>query len=385
MLRRHQLLNYTYLLGFLFYIHSYLPVYLHSSYIGNFIGENSVGFVFMIASVLSIGALLSLERVIRRFGNFRTIIFSLLLQFIVFIALAIYKEPIFIIPIFVIGQILIRTILFNIDIFLESQSENKNTGNTRGVFLTITNLVVVTMPFVATSLLVRGSYEDVYFLSALALLPVILLVFFYFKKFEDRYTNSISLKQSLKSVMASKNLKSIFISNALLRVFYATMVIYSPIYLHEVIGFGWDKLGLMFSIMLLPFVLFELPLGKIADKHLGEKELLIGGFLLCGLSTAAIFFNTGNSFVVWTAILFLTRTGASMIDIMTETYFFKKTDSNHPDTIALYRMIDPLGYLVAPIFGFIAIYFGEMRLVFIFLGIALVLGTWFAYRLKDTR
>ena len=44
--------------------------------------------------------------------------------------------------------------------------------------------------------------------------------------------------------------------------------------------------------MLLPFVLFELPLGKVADKWLGEKEIMFGGVLITALATGACFFLT---------------------------------------------------------------------------------------------
>lgn len=384
MYKNSSLISATYTLGFLFFIHSYFPIYIHSSFISEIVGSKFVGLLFIMGSMAGVSALFWSEKIIRRFGNTRVMLASLIAQFLLFVTLALSKEPLIIIPIFILGQALTRTLLFNIDIFLESLSKNETTGNSRGIFLTVTNTVVVIMPFLAGSVLARGGYEHVYILSALALIPVWLLVFFYFQKFNDRHDPEISIKDSLNKIFASKNLKNIFFSNFILRVFYAAMVIYSPIYLHEIIGFGWDKIGLMFSIMLLPFVLFELPLGRIADKFTGEKEILIAGFVLCGLSTIGLFFLQAPSFLLWTSLLFLTRVGASAIEIMTETYFFKKIDADNSDILALYRIVDPFAYILAPLLGFIAFFLGGMNIIFLLLGILLICAAASANNLEDT-
>lgn len=384
MLNKPHLLNLVHTLGFLFFIHAYFPIYIHSSYLSEIVGPKYVGLLFILGSLVTIGSLFWAEKVIRRYGNTRVMLGSLIGQFFIYIMLALSKEPLLIIPVFILGQALTRALLFNIDIFLESLSANETTGANRGIFLTITSTVVVIMPFLAGSILTRGGYEHIYILSALSLIPVWLLVFFYFRGFKERYNMPVSAIDSLKKVVNSKNLRNIFTANLILRVFYAGMVIYSPIYLQETIGFGWDKIGLMFSIMLLPFVLFELPLGKLADKLTGEKEILIIGFTLSGLSTIALFFLERPSFALWASILFLTRVGASFIEIMTETYFFKKIDASNSDILALYRIVDPFAYILAPALGLLAFYFGGLKIIFLLLGFLMLGGVWSASKIKDT-
>src|SRR5690606_23149335 len=106
-----------------------------------------------------------------------------------------------------------------------------------------------------------------------------------------------------------------------LRFFYAWMVIYTPLYLHNYIGLEWSSIGVIFTIMLIPFALFELPLGTLADRVYGEKEILIAGLAIMSISTISLFFITSSAFVVWSVALFLTRVGASAVEIMSETYF----------------------------------------------------------------
>ena len=100
------------------------------------------------------------------------------------------------------------------------------------------------------------------------------------------------------------------------------MVIYTPIYLHEYIGFGWDKIGIIFSIMLLPFVILDFPLGKLSDK-IGEKKMLMAGFLIMTSSVLAIPLMTEPLLWLWAVILFMTRVGAATIESLSESYFFK--------------------------------------------------------------
>ena len=48
------------------------------------------------------------------------------------------------------------------------------------------------------------------------------------------------------------------------------MIIYTPIYLHEHLLLGWDQIGFIFTIMLLPFIILEFPLGNI--KYIGKSN-----------------------------------------------------------------------------------------------------------------
>ena len=107
-----------------------------------------------------------------------------------------------------------------------------------------------------------------------------------------------------------------------------------PIYLNQYVGFTWDKIGIIFTIVLLPYMLFEFPLGKLADRWLGEKEFLIIGFVIMAGATGALTFITSTSIVVWTIALFMTRVGGSFTEIMSETYFFKQIDDGDVNIIS---------------------------------------------------
>jgi MFS family permease len=90
-----------------------------------------------------------------------------------------------------------------------------------------------------------------------------------------------------------------------LNFFFAWMVIYLPLLLAKEIGFSWDKIGFIFTIMLLPFLLFELPAGILGDRKLGEKELLVFGFVVMFISTLAIPLLSVPAFWSWALLLFV--------------------------------------------------------------------------------
>ena len=162
------------------------------------------------------------------------------------------------------------------------------------------------------------------------------------------------------------------------------MVIYTPIYLHKYIGLDWQTIGLIFTIMLLPFVFFQLPLGILADKKFGEKEILNIAIVILGITTITLSFITTNTVWVWATLLFITRIGASSINIMSETYFFKKVDAKDSDIISFFRMAKPIAYIFGPTLASLTIFLIDFRYIFLVLGIIMLTGLRYSLTIEDT-
>ena len=175
-------------------------------------------------------------------------------------------------------------------------------------------------------------------------------------------------------------------SSLLLNFFFSWMVIYTPIYLHDHLGFSWTVIGIMFTIMLLPFPLLEMPLGKLADEKYGEKEMLNTGFIIIAITTAILTFITSTNAILWTVMLFATRIGASMVEITTESYFFKKIGSDDSNLLSFFRMTGPIAYIIGPISASILLIFVAPNYLFVILGfIVITAGLYFSLDLKDTK
>ena len=156
----------------------------------------------------------------------------------------------------------------------------------------------------------------------------------YFRAHGYETIPKIGLTQMWKEFRANSNICDIWVDSFLLNFFYAWMTIYVPIYLKWHIGFSWQEIGLLISIALLPFLLFQYPLGRLADKKLGEKEILILGFLVTSITLFIIPLLNTTNFFAWAGLLFATRVGASFIEISTETYFFKKVSAENVGMIS---------------------------------------------------
>jgi MFS family permease len=226
--------------------------------------------------------------------------------------------------------------------------DESKTGGIRGVYLTLANAAFIIPPAIAGFILTNGDFWKVYLVSSLFLIPLFFICLKSFKKMKDAEIAHVKILEIFKNFRQNKNIYSIFMAQFILQFFFVYMVVYVPIYLYEYVGFSWRELGIMFTIMLLPFVIFELPLGKIADKKIGEKEILALGFIIMIFSVFAVSLVTTATFLIWAIILFMTRVGASFAEITTESYFFKHVNSSNADFISFFRITRPLSYIIAP-------------------------------------
>lgn len=374
-----------YALGFLFALYSALPSYISSSFLTEYIGESLVGIVFSAGSMLTIVAFISMSALLRRFGNYRTAIALTVITLISSLGMAFSTHPLVIFVAFITHFASLSLIGLTLDIFLEKTSKDYETGAVRGSFLSWANLAWVIAPVLSAFLLTHTSFSGLYLASTIVILPVLVILALSFYRFKDPEYPLEPYFSHISMLWKERNMKAIFVISFLLQFFYAWMVIYTPIYLHETIGFSWEIIGIMFSIMLIPFVLVERPLGWIADRYLGEKELLVAGFALIGLSTLSLAYLTDHNAFIWGAVLFVTRIGAATIEIMSDTYFFKKVDASKVYLMSFYRTVRPVAYIVAPIAASLLFVALDFKSLFVVLGILMLYGIRHSLALEDTK
>lgn len=378
-------LSVVYIANLLLSFHYFLILYINSSFLNLHVTEKTIGLLYTVGSLGNLVLLLAAPYLLNLFGNYRMVLGFIVLEGIAVAGLSFTSLPTLIATFFLIHMAVIGMIAFNLDVFVEKYSGNeRETGGIRGLYLTLANAALVIAPSVVAFLLPRGDFSAVYLLSLLFLVPAFTIIKRNLKGFAHTH-HAVSFSKEVERYRKDRNLRNIFIVNLVLQIFYAWMVIYVPIYLSSYIGFSWDKLGILFTFMLLPFLLFELPLGKIADLFLGEKEILVAGLAIMAAATSLITSLSTASFVLWAIVLFLTRVGASAVEIMTESYFFKHVNAADYDAISVFRMTRPISYVVAPIIAGIALSTIPYRFVFLVLVGIILLAIEPALRLKDTR
>jgi len=382
-----------YLLIFLFTLHFTPATYIESSFLETLVKSDKVGLIFSLASLITLISIAIVRKVITKVGNYQTFLNALIIEFIslsilsisLFIELNLFWKVIFILA-FIAGFVSRSVAFFNLDIFTEHLSKNGEAGAVRGAFLTALNFAFVIGPLLSGIILGQNKHEigKVFFLGVLLLIPVIYIAIRYFRNYKDTHYEHYHFIDTFFYVLRKPDLRRIFICNFLLFVFYSWMIIYTPIYLNNVIGFNLGEVATIIGIGLIPFLLLQFYLGKLADTKYGEKEILTIGLIITGLSTIIMSFVSIKIFILWAAILFMTRVGASMIESMVETYLFKKVSDQNLDVISMYRAVRPMAYILSPLFASVLLIFIDIKYLFIILGFIMISGIFASLKIKDT-
>ncbi len=375
-----------YLIAFLFNLHSAIPTYVTSSFLAQFTGNATVGIVYTASAILALVAFACALRILRRFGNIVVTLALCLIEFVSLIVLAFAPNTFSVIVFFMTSFASVALINFTLDALLEDFSTENKTGDIRGIYYTADNLGWLFAPVIAALLLgATNNYSQVFFAIAGILTVSTILIAGSFQKFKDPQYSKTRFWTAITGLLSDRDLRGIYIAAVIIQFFYAWMIIYTPIYLHETVGFSWTTIGLLFSVMLIPFVLVGIPEGFYSDHGFGERKLIALGFLVTGVFTLlCAFYGDGNVFV-WALLLFMTRIGIASSEIMSDTYFFKKIQGRDIEKITLFRTTRPLAYIVSSVVATLVLIGTDIRGLFIVLGFLMFYGIRIALSLSDVK
>lgn len=376
-----------YILNFLLGAHVALVVYFNANFLASRgIAESWLGGLYILGSLLSIPLYYLLPRLLNKLGTYKLLMIIACAEALLYIGMGYCTYVPAVLSMFIIALALVVPLFYGLDILLEANTKSESdTGNGRSSFLTTLNVAYVIAPFLAGIILKQYGFGELYTLSALLLIPFMFLLHKEFKNFVDPQYKSFSILPTLAKLKKDSDLRNIFIVQFLIRFFFAWMVVYMTLYLHQHIGFSLATIGIIFSVMLVPFAILEWPLGHYADKRYGEKEFLILGFAILAGTAYCLSFITTADFALWMLVLFATRVGAAIIEVMNEIYFFKHVNGSDTDTISAFRTLSPLAYIIGPATGSILLFFMPMQYLFGILGVIMLLGILASVQLKDTK
>jgi MFS family permease len=337
----------------------------------------------MIGSLITIIGLIVSSRFLNTFGNYKLVLLGIALQMMALLTMAFSQNPIHLIVAFITYQAFAPLIIFGLDIFFEGALVTyRDAEKVRSYYLTFMNLAFVLAPIAVGFMIGEGSFVAVYVIAAIVIGTLWFLIYDLFYGLRPSKFREIGFADSLQKFLKRKSLTPIFFMNFVLQCFFATMVIFTGPYLHEVIGLPWSSIGIIFTIMLLPFVLFEAPLGKMFDRLHDERDVLIAGFFIMAISTYLIAFTHTQNVILWAALLFMTRVGASFVEVAAEAAFFRRITDQDAGFISIFRLGVPLAYVVAPFAATFIITSLPISSIFIFLSVFLLFGIGIAYKFK---
>ncbi|MDB4984327.1 MAG: major facilitator superfamily transporter [Patescibacteria group bacterium] len=384
-MKHRQLLRTTYWAGFLFSLHVALTVFVNSSFLSTRISDSLVGLFYAASAIVGIAGLYLVPKLINWFGTSRVLGFLMLANIVNLFVFGAVSNP------YIIGASFILFFAFNtllylgIDIIVERFSENSAQGDVRGSYLTMMNLGYVLAPLLGGFILDRLGFSALYGFAVVILVPVIIVISFQLPTIRTTHPSKENILELAKKFMQHKRFRLAFFVNFILQFFYAWMVIYTPIYLHEIAHIAWDTIGIIFAIMLTAFVILEYPLGKIADKIHIEKHLMIIGLFIMGFATLFVARAPSISILSLTLILLVTRVGASMVEVATESYFFKSVHHDDTGSIGFFRNTYPFAYILAPLIASLVLKFAPLKALFPILGVICFLGILIAGRIRKVK
>jgi MFS family permease len=200
----------------------------------------------------------------------------------------------------------------------------------------------------------------------------------------NHFNGNITISDLVKKIFINKNLMRIYWVSFVLEFFYALMTVYTPLYLLD-LGMSWSQIGIIFTIMIIPFVLVNYPVGLLADKKLGEKEMIIFALFVMAFSTLSIFFVTSTSIIIWGSVLFLTRIGAAMIETLRDSYFYKRIDGDDMDIISFFRTSRSVAYIAATAVSAMLLVVFPVKAMFLLLALIILLALYPAFTLVDNK
>ena len=371
-------------ISFLFGFAEALLIYVLSDYFREALGFSNVSVFYFISYAVALVGLLNLHKLINKFGKATVFFFFFFLQ-ICFIAFLIHVPPslvgIILLMLYIIANYLA---LVMIDIILESFSEDKRSGRTRGLHLVIVNAGFILGPFLSTSLLSRFGFDGLFMTSMIIYMGIFIIGLLGLRGVNHKFEQKLTVADLMKKILVSGDIMKIYAISFVLEFFYALMIVYTPLYLLDR-GLSWSQIGIVFTIMLIPFVTLEYVAGFLADKKLGEKEMIIGGLLIMGISTASIFFITSNAVWIWAAVLLATRIGAALIEVLRDSYFYKKIDGRDMDIISFFRTAVSAAYIISTAISALLLLVLPVKYTFLLVALVALLGLYPALKLVDNK
>ena len=371
-----------YLAGFIFSLSVALMSYINSSFISSFVNEKLVGIIYALGSIVSVFMLLIVPEIFRKIGGYKFLLWVIALDSLSILLFAFSKNAWSAILTFILGYTLNILIYFSLDELLKIFSRDSSTGKIRGSYLALSNFAWVIAQLTLGTIFGGFSFKEIYLISFVVMLLFFVISYVSLSDTLDPKYDKISKKKYIGEFFKNKNLFRVYGISFLLQWFYCWMIIYTPIYLYVHLGFSWKEIGLMFAIMLLPFIIIPFNLGKYADR-IGERKILMFGFAIASLSTLSLFFIQKHDIWLWAILLFATRIGAASIEVMSDSYFFKHIKPENEEFVGVYRSASPVAYIFGPILAsLVFIFIPSFNFIYLILGVFMLYGIYLSSTIR---
>jgi len=361
-----------------------LVTYTASGYFSEAFATDNVGLIYAILHTVNLLGLFFLHHVVSLLGRAGTL-FALLGIIIASVFGLSVAGISMASSVFLMLFLAVLSLLWVVmDILLEGFSVDSHSGRIRGTFLVNMNAGLLLGPILSASLIGSSGYAGLYFavlLSFIFLLAVAVAAFHdvdYAQKVRRKNFSRVFFELSKRP-----DLTRIYAVSFVLDFFFAITVVYAPIHLLG-LGLSWPDIGLIITVALVPFVLLQYPVGSLADRKIGEKELIIAALFIMAISLSFFPRVDTASVFAWIVLMVSARIGAALLEVLRDSYFYKRVDGNDTDVIDFFRTSRPAAYISSSILAAVFLLFFPVSQIFWLAFAVAVIGLYPAIRLKDS-
>lgn len=360
-------------------------VFMITPYLREIFLTDNVGAVYIFPEVIVLALFSWFLRWVIRVGK-ATVLFTLVLLQIILLSMLVYFEGTAFTAILIVGHFaLLPFLVILLDMFLEAHSKDENAGRARGLFIFFANVGFFLGPIVGGFLVDRYGFSSIFFVATLCYVIIFLLALSkYLSEGNSEIRQEVSLMAWTWKVWKDENIRRMYIVSLLLEGFYTVSFITFPILLLNA-GLTLSQAGIIFTVMLLPFLFVAYPAGHLADTRWGEKEILVVAMVLLGVILLVISRISVGGMWLWMGIFLGTRIGTALAETMRDTYFYRRVGKDDVALISFFRMARSLGTLFFAGLTFLFLFFGgTYGELFVFFSVCFFLGAILTLSIQDS-
>jgi len=243
-------------------------------------------------------------------------------------------------------------VLMTLALLVRDFAKANDLGKTEGFYFLFSNIGWFFGPIIGGVIARYAGNEPVFVMSGISLIVGL----FYMARqhivvenpslespaFEEKKVKAFD---KFKKFIENKNrIVSYFISIFLISwMAFKTVVI--PLFVADN-GYGSDTTGLVISLCILPYIIFEMPIGRYADKK-GLRLPIMSGFFIIAFFALATYFSP--IFYLDALFLIFANIGAAFIEPLRDVYFFTNTEKKDEDALyGVFITADPIGRFIGP-------------------------------------
>ncbi len=287
-----------------------------------------------------------------------------------------------IIVLFSLYAFLLTLVLFNIDLYVKHYSEQSSLAGNEGKLGVFGNLGWLLGPIIGSAVVVEFGLSATFLACGIAtLLGFILFIEARPHDVERVMQPHQSFFASLRSYMKDQELRKLYVVSFGLSFLYAAWN-FVPLLLVDR-GLSLGSLGIVYGPSALPWVLFEYPVGRLADRKYGEKVFIVTGF---GLMVLASFSFSVLASLAWLiGALVLGIIGSSLIERTQAAAFFRRVGDDDVERISVWRTSSGLALILGPLSAAAVSSFVPLPFFFMIVGLLGLLFLATALGLRSSR